>query len=221
MHAGGLGWGCATYTPLDEDSYNKHSVMQAKAEFIHTDGNLKLASDMLQRCVTYFDTLGPHWLGSARRATATMRLGMCEAELAGPSNTGHMSFLGTGRPNDPAVLEPYLTKAKRIAIRELGPEHRTTLEMMTGVSARSCIMRALWLACVHTHRGTHLHTGTHTHVQTHTWLWARRSGLCSHTHTLRLPGCIALYSFPYARTHMLVHTCSYKHAHTNMLIHLA
>ncbi len=137
---GVLGWGSRVVAPVpDEQAYQMHVIMQAQAaEYMsHND---RLAKDMLQQCVTYYQSLGPHWLGTVRKVAALMHIGSCVRRLEGAK-----------------AAEPYKLAAKRAAQQQLGKKHPKTLEVMWDVSTRYP---------AHTHTHTRIHT--HTHTDTHT-----------------------------------------------------
>ncbi len=109
---GGLGWGSTVVAPVpDEAAYNKHAMVQYKAEGMIQEGHYKLAKDILQRCVAFYDTLGLHWLGTPRKARCMQLIGACVCELEGAE----------------AAL-PLVRESKRFAQQELGAEHRVTLQ---------------------------------------------------------------------------------------------
>lgn len=110
----GLGWGPRA-TPLpDEDAFNRHAVMMAKAQDIMSqgEGHYKLAKDMLTRCVAYYEQLGLHWLGTPRKVRCMMLIGDCISEMDGD-----------------AAAQQYLFTAKRTAQNELGYEHILTTQI--------------------------------------------------------------------------------------------
>ncbi len=104
----GFGWGSTVVAPVpDEDAFNRHAVMQRKAEnLVSKQLEYKLAQEMLQRCVKFYETLGSHWLAVPRNIRCLCFLSECALYLEGP----------------PAG-EPPLLKAKRLARRELGTGH--------------------------------------------------------------------------------------------------
>ncbi len=113
---GGLGWGSTVVAPLpDEDAYNRHVVMQARAQaMLQQDPRPdKLIKDMLDRCVAYYKSLGPHWLGCVRKAGCAGLLSAVVGTLDGPE-----------------AAQALVLKAKRTAQRELGPAHESTLVLM-------------------------------------------------------------------------------------------
>ncbi len=61
---------------------------------------------MLQRCVSFYDSMGPHWLASPRKAMCKRHIGHCIGALEGY----------------PAA-ERYMCEVKRVAQRELGRDH--------------------------------------------------------------------------------------------------
>ncbi len=107
---GGLGWGSTVVAPVaDEAGYCRHAFMACKAPQLISEGNYKLAYDMLTRCVAYFETLGHHWLGAARKARLAAQ---CVSFISGYGEA-----------------EPVLRVAKRVAQRELGMSHTETLTL--------------------------------------------------------------------------------------------
>ncbi len=121
---GGLGWGSTVVAPVpDEEAYARHVFMQRRAfAMVPQPGagpaEYALARKMLERCIAYYDTLGQHWLGSARRVQCMNRLVI---------NTLHG---GAGTAAAVAAALPLSLQAKRVATRELGPQHSTTLGVM-------------------------------------------------------------------------------------------
>ncbi len=110
---GGLGWGSTVVAPVpDEEAFNRHVVMQAKATNSEPR-HYKLAKDMYERCVAFYKTLGPHWLASPRRF-------WCMHMLAGVIRCDA----------DWAAAEEQLLSTKRQAQRELGMNHPVTLDLM-------------------------------------------------------------------------------------------
>ncbi len=110
---GGLGWGSAVVAPVpDEESYLRHVVMQAKGCDALSAGHYKLAKDMYQRCATYYETLGPHWLATPRKIACKQALAECACGLDGL-----------------AACEEMLLDTKRTALRELGPTNPATLDI--------------------------------------------------------------------------------------------
>lgn len=122
---GELGWASAAATAVpDEEAYNRMVVQQHKAVTMLqgainlTNGALqdvcvvKLAQEMLTRCVAYYDSLGPHWLGTQRKVQCLYFLNMCAL---------------SSRVSD-ADAEAYVLRAKKTAKRELGPQHPVALE---------------------------------------------------------------------------------------------
>ncbi len=111
---GGLGWGKVELGAVpDVDAYNRHCVMQRKAEELMSKREYKLAQVMAERCVKFYETLGMHWLALPRRITCTQLLGGCAL------------YLDTA-----AAAEPFLVKAKRMAQQQLGHNHEIALESM-------------------------------------------------------------------------------------------
>ncbi len=111
---GGLGWGSAIVAPVpDEERFNSYVFMSFKAIEAKGQGHYRLAQDMLNRCVAYFDTLGAHWLGTPRKLQCMRTLADCVDDLEGFS-----------------ASEPLLMQAKRTAQRELGATHEATLDIM-------------------------------------------------------------------------------------------
>ncbi len=127
---GGLGWGSTVVAPVpDEEGYNRHAVMQAKADdLIQQMQYPKLAQDMLQRCVAYYAGLGQHWIGTARKVRCFSHLAVCAMQREGPQGA-----------------EPHFLTAKRTAQKELGMKHPLTLEMVWEVRHTH----------THTHRDRH------------------------------------------------------------------
>ncbi len=110
----GLGWGKVEVGPVpDEEAFNRHAVMQRKAEDLVSKREYKLAQTMAERCVKFYDTLGSHWLAMPRKVSCTQLLGGCALYI-----------------EDAPAAEPFLAKAKRLAQRELGANHEITLESM-------------------------------------------------------------------------------------------
>ncbi len=106
----GLGWGSTVVAPVpDEDTFNRHAVLQRKGIEALQQGHYKLAFDMLTRCVAYFDTLGPHWLATVRKFEAARNLAACMQHT----------------DSKQAALS-YILSAKRHCRRELGPTHEVT-----------------------------------------------------------------------------------------------
>ncbi len=131
---GGLGWALCSLAPLDEDAYSRHAVMQSKAQGIlnavcskgvlavpcgieeSAKRDCQLAKQMLERCITYYESVGPHWLASPRKISCMQSLATCIACLA--------------KSSDPVSSEAgasLLFEAKRIAKWELGAKHMETL----------------------------------------------------------------------------------------------
>ncbi len=112
---GGLGWGSTVVAPVpDEEAFNRHAVMHSKANSLFEQGHHKLAADMLTRCVAYYDMLGQHWLGTARRLR-------CLRDLAVLSRSS----------NGPDTSLQLLRDVKRACKRELGATHELTLGVGT------------------------------------------------------------------------------------------
>lgn len=133
---GGLGWGTASLAPVpDEEAFNKHVVLQERAKGLMFEAQYKLAKAMLERCLAYYVTLGPHWLASPRKARCREFIGLCEAKMT----------------RDIAAAEPYMLEAKRTAQKELGPTHR-------------CTLLAIWQVCARSIRHTNEHTHTNVHA---------------------------------------------------------
>lgn len=105
---GGLGWGPAAVTPTDEN-FNKHVALMHRAEECFRQGNHELAQKMQDRIIAFFDALGPHWLGSQRKVYAL-----------------HGKAKWTGQREGHAAAESVYLEAKRVAQRELGPDHEVT-----------------------------------------------------------------------------------------------
>ncbi len=110
---GGLGWGNTIVAPVPDDAaYNIAVVAQDEAEgLVRQRKELPRAKAILKHCVTFYESLGCHWLGTARIARCKMWLGMCTFHADGA-----------------AAAELALREAKQFAHRELGPRHMTTLE---------------------------------------------------------------------------------------------
>ncbi len=109
---GGLGWGSTVVAPVtDTEAYRRHEFMYAKALDIYEQGHYKLAKDMFQRCVAYYETLGQHWLGKTRALVCLRSINQCVRRLEGP-----------------AAAEPLMHAARRRTQKELGPHHRITIE---------------------------------------------------------------------------------------------
>ncbi len=86
-----------------------------------TQRQLQLAADMLERCITYYDTLGSHWLGTPRKLE-------CKASLA--SARLCMDTFPKQTKDWPEIIakyEPVYAEVKRMAQRELGPQHCCTI----------------------------------------------------------------------------------------------
>ncbi len=117
---GGVGWGSTIVAPVsDEEGFHRHAVMQGRANWLVREGKLqqqcdkfKLAKDMFQRCVTYYESLGQHWLATRRKIDSIRELGMC------------MSYL-----DDHEKAERLLYEGKCAAQRELGRLHDATLHI--------------------------------------------------------------------------------------------
>ncbi len=108
---GGLGWGQASLAPVDEDQYARTCVMQHKAsELVQKKQHHKLARQMFERCLAYYESVGPHWLCSARAARTRHQMGLCVTMLDGFG-----------------AVDGLLVEAKKAAVRELGPTHRMSL----------------------------------------------------------------------------------------------
>ncbi len=108
--------------------------MQAKGQQMLDARNYKLAKDMLERCLTYYDSIGPHWLVSPRKARTRSLLGVT------------MYY----KDRDSQAVEPVLQEAKKTAQKELGPSHRATLACIWQVratSARPCTWDDRRLVC--------------------------------------------------------------------------
>ncbi len=114
---GGLGWGAAAVAPVpDEETFNMHVALQVTTAMIVLYGKqqqVRQARDDLQRCVAYYESIGPHWLASVCKVRALRQLAACAARLDGD-----------------AAAEPMLAIAKRTAQRELGATHLYTLLTM-------------------------------------------------------------------------------------------
>lgn len=110
---GGLGWGVTrVVTGMGDEGYNRHVVMWHTALDVIEQGHHKLGQDMLQRCVAYFDSLGPHWLAAPRKWACSISQADCIASLEGPQ-----------------AAQRFMLAAKQHARRELGATHPTTLEV--------------------------------------------------------------------------------------------
>lgn len=111
---GGLGWGAAVVAPLaDDEAYNKHAVLQNKAAKVLLEHNYELGQKMLERCVSFYASVGPHWLCTPRKVLCKSMLGFVAARVGSPEDS-----------------EPLELNAKRTAQRELGKEHKVTLHAM-------------------------------------------------------------------------------------------
>ncbi len=71
----------------------------------------RLAKQMLERCLAYYESVGPHWLCSPRKSRTMQLLGLCVNVLEGSE-----------------AAEKVLLEGKRAATRELGPTHRGALQ---------------------------------------------------------------------------------------------
>ncbi len=110
---GGLGWGNTTVTDVpDEQTYYKHVVLQERGMAVANQAQHKEGIQFLQRCVAYYDTLGPHWLATARKIRCLRVISQCVMFEEGP-----------------AAAEPLLRESKRVAQRELGLRHPETLDI--------------------------------------------------------------------------------------------
>ncbi len=108
---GGLGWGSTVVAPVpDEEGYNRHAFMQAQGTQACDQGKYELAHTMLQRCLTYYKTMGLHWLGTSRRILTGVVMSRCVSHLQ-----GHAEY------------EKMAHQYKREAVKVLGPNHPTTL----------------------------------------------------------------------------------------------
>lgn len=109
---GGLGWGNAVVAPVpDEEAFNRHVVLEQRSHDASKQGHDALSKTILERCVAFYDTLGPHWLASVRKVHC-----MCHISQA------VMSLEGT------AAALPHAIAAKRTAQKELGMHHDATAE---------------------------------------------------------------------------------------------
>ncbi len=103
----GLGWGNTVVAPVaDEAAFNKHVFMQSKASDLRSEGQYKLAKAMYERCVAYFDTLGQHWMATARHIQCLCEISVCVRHLEGA-----------------IVAEQLAREVKRLAQSVFGPRH--------------------------------------------------------------------------------------------------
>lgn len=110
---GGIGWGAVASTPLaDEDAYCRNAVMMTQASKALNEGRHQLAKEMAKRCVAYFGTLGPHWLGTPRKMYSMLLHAQAALKLEGDE-----------------AGERLLQECKRACIRELGTDHEVTLDV--------------------------------------------------------------------------------------------
>ncbi len=72
---------------------------------------------MIKDVIAYYESVGPHWLCSPRKARAKHLLGACTVKL-----------------ESAAVAEPLLKETKRVCQKELGPTHMSTLQSMGELS---------------------------------------------------------------------------------------
>ncbi len=108
---GGLGWGLAKVAPLaDEEAYNRHAVLQQKGLDVMFQGNMVLARRMFERCVAYYETIGPHWLVSPRLAKCLKLIALCVEKESGVR-----------------AAESYAAEARHTAQQHLGSGHENTL----------------------------------------------------------------------------------------------
>lgn len=113
-HVTGLAAGHVTpMSAIDEAAYTRHAIIQARAEVLVREGNYRAARTLLQRCVAFYATLGPHWLGTPRRCSAGCALAACVAQ-----QHGH------------AAAEPILRETVAVAKGQLGRDHAVTLQCM-------------------------------------------------------------------------------------------
>ncbi len=121
---GGLGWANTVVAPVpDEEAFNRHCALHQRAhltmpvfgtgETVQEQDAYKLAKQMLQRCVSYYDTLGQHWLAMARKFECKGLICSCIRRLEGYQEA-----------------EAMLQELKREARRELGPNHPCTLTII-------------------------------------------------------------------------------------------
>ncbi len=82
---GGLGWGSTVVAPVpDEAAYRSHVLLQAEAESLARRlSDVPRARAMLDRCVSYFGSLGPHWLATPRKAKCKLWLARCASKADG------------------------------------------------------------------------------------------------------------------------------------------
>ncbi len=125
---GGLGWGSTVVAPVpDADAYSRHAVMQQKAMQMLTDKASdachRLAKQMLERCVTFYEGMGLHWLACVRKVQCSKALSTCVARL-----------------ESLAAAQALIVQVKRTAQRELGPKHDATLDV---IWQHGCILREL------------------------------------------------------------------------------
>ncbi len=110
---GGLGWGTAAVVPVrDEEAYRKHVALQDRAEGLLPSENAsesQLALQMLRRCVTYYESVGPHWLCSVRKYRVKRLLWSVTPPVEHPLQA--------------------IAELRRAASKELGPQHKMSMEL--------------------------------------------------------------------------------------------
>ncbi len=118
--SGGLGWGKADVPSRDEevvhgtstrDDYNMYTAMRAQAHEALRQGQYKLATDLFQGCVTFYEGLGLHWLCTPRKWVLSAAIAMCLLHLEGTE-----------------AAEAAISQVRRKAQRELGPSHKVTVD---------------------------------------------------------------------------------------------
>ncbi len=112
-----LGIGLTVAPVPDEEAYNRHLHLHSRARNLRNvaaeqPDQLKLAKDMLERCVAYYETLGQHWLASSCKFHCLISVGFCISVLEGSD-----------------VAERFLAASKRAAQRELGRTHECSLSL--------------------------------------------------------------------------------------------
>ncbi len=168
---GGLGWGTAVVAPVpNEREYERWCFVLLTARD-NMETSPLLAKELLQRCIKYFVSLGPHWLGSQRLPFARKLLAECVVKLDGP-----------------AAAAAIRLETKRAAQKELGAEHDVALEAVWEV--RGCT--------THTHtRSRPTHTcPTHTHTHTHFRRLGSRMGGAYQAYYAHNSTCLPIQSKP-------------------------
>ncbi len=111
---GRLGWGTAVVAPVaDMGAYDRHTTMQEQAHGLFCAKQYKMAKDTAERCVTYYGSMGQHWLACARKASCTLTLANSVSEL-----------------KDTAGAEKILMNGQKTARLELGAKHPMTLKLV-------------------------------------------------------------------------------------------